>query len=316
MTVRTKITTQARAIAQFTNYRAEISLHDLAPTTYKSYLVCLDHFQSWLEGRPITSQNAKLFLATLRSQGHKPATIRQHYAVIKPLLAHLGIELKLKLRSEHRLPPYHTTDQLAAMLESSSHRSDTHRRLAERDTLIILTLALTGMRKSELINLTRANITRDYIYIRSAKGNKDRTVPLSKQLRAPLELYIYNHHIEPAERIFPLTGNRIYHIIKRCATAAGIDNISPHSLRHYFATTLIESGATLNAVQQLLGHTSIKTTSIYLDLVPRHLQATIAILDRNKKLKAAVSASTSINLTQNDDKKNSTNNEGPKEKRE
>jgi len=291
MRSRVKVTTQARTIAQLSSYRAELSLHDLAPSSYRSYLACLDKFESWLEGHPITAQNAKQFLASLRQQGHKPATIKLHYAVIKPLLAHLGIELKLKLRSEHRLPPYHTTDQLTTMLERSSHRRDTHRALAERDTLIILTLALTGMRRSELAKLTPADITNDYIYLRSAKGNKDRAIPLAKHLRAPLQLYIPNVANKPQQPIFPITPNRIYHIIKRYARLAGIDDISPHSLRHYFATILIERGASLHAVQQLLGHSSIKTTSIYLDLVPQHLQATIAILDRDKKLKVALSTS-------------------------
>jgi len=287
MKTRTRITTQAQAIAQFSAYRAELSLQYLAPSSQRTYLACLDRFQTWLEGRPITAQNAKLFLASLRQQGDKLATIKLYYAVIKPLLAHLGIELKLKLSSEHRLPPYHSTQQLAAMLQLSSHRSDTHRRLAQRDTLIILTLALTGIRKSELANLTPGDITKDYVYIRSAKRNRDRAIPLAKHLRAPLQLYIYNLGIKPPQHIFPISGDRIYHIIKRYALAAGITDISPHSLRHYFATLLIERGASLKAVQQLMGHSSIKTTAIYLDLIPKHLRATIAIFDRDKKLSEA-----------------------------
>ncbi|GAH53383.1 unnamed protein product [marine sediment metagenome] len=66
--------------------------------------------------------------------------------------------------------------------------------------------------------------------------------------------------------------------------------VFPHSLRHYFATLLIERGAPLKAVQELLGHASIKTTAIYLDLIPKHLQATIALFDTEKTLSAALNA--------------------------
>lgn len=289
MKTRTAITTQARTIAQFSDYRAELSLQYLAPNSLRTYLACLNHFQTWLEGRPITTQNARLFLAGFRDHGCRPKTIKIHYTVLKPLLAHIGIELNLKLRTEHHLPPYHTTDQLVAMLRCASSRNDTHRQLADRDTLIILTLALTGIRLSELANLTPANITQGYLLIRHGKGSKDRSIPLAKRLKTPLQLYIYNHPIKPPDRIFPLSANRIYRIIKHYATAAGINDLSPHSLRHYFATILIEKGAPLKAVQELLGHTSIKTTAIYLDMIPKHLQTTIALFDRDKTLLAALS---------------------------
>lgn len=284
----TTITTQATTIAQFLAYSTELSLEDLAQATIQTYQSCLKKFQTWLEERPISVQAAKQFLAELRQRGYSPATIRLHYAVIRPFLEYLGITLKLKLRKPHQLPTYHTTSELTAMLQQSATRSDKWRRLAGRDTLIILMLALTGMRRSELLKLTPRDTSDSFLYIRKAKGEKDRTIPLAGPLRAPLRLYIYNHQIPKNQPIFPITANRLYAIVKHYARAAGYDNITPHSFRHYFATYLIERGAPLKAVQELMGHTSIKTTAIYQDLVPRHLQNTVALFDANQELSTAL----------------------------
>ena len=288
MNTETPITTQAATIAQFSDYLNELFLQDLTRTTTRTYRRCLKRFQSWLEERPISTQMAKLFLADMRQQGLKPATIRLHYAAIRPFLQYHGIPLKLKLSHPHSLPHYHSTDEITAILQQTATRSDKWARLAERDTLMIFMLALTGMRRSELVKLTPKDISDNYLYIRNAKGNKDRTIPLAELLRAPLRLYIYNHRIASSQAIFPITANRLYMIIKRSAAAAGIPGITPHSFRHYFATYLLERGAPLKAIQQLLGHASIKTTAIYQDLIPRHLQATIALFDADRELSTAL----------------------------
>lgn len=288
MTTQTTITTRVNTIAQFSAYSAELSLRDLAQATTQTYQGCLKKFQTWLEERPISVQAAKQFLAEMRQRGYSPATIRLHYAVIHPLLEYLGMSLKLKLRKPHQLPTYHPTSELTAMLQQSATRSDNWRRLAGRDTLIILMLALTGMRRGELLNLTPRDISDSFLYIRKAKGEKDRTIPLAGPLRAPLRLYIYNHNIPKNQPIFPITANRLYAIIKGYSRAAGYDNITPHSFRHYFGTYLTERGAPLKAIQELMGHASIKTTAIYQDLVPKHLQSTVALFDANRELSTAL----------------------------
>jgi len=301
MTTQTTITTRVNTIAQFSAYSAELSLKDLAQATTQTYQSCLKKFQTWLEERPISVQAAKQFLAEMRQRGYSPATIRLHYAVIHPLLEYLGMSLKLKLRKPQQLPTYHPTSELTAILEQSATRSDRWRRLAGRDTLLILMLALTGMRRSELLKLTPRDISDSFLYIRKAKGEKDRTIPLAGPLRAPLQLYIYNHNTPKNQPIFPITANRLYAIVKRHARAAGYDNISPHSFRHYFGTYLTERGAPLKAIQELMGHASIKTTAIYMDLVPRHLQSTIALFDANRELSTALTTTiTHIDLLSNE----------------
>lgn len=290
MKTQPKITTQAKTIAQFSNYLAELSLENLAPATLTTYQAALRHFQTWLQQRPPTTHNAKLFLADMKHRGAKPATIKLHYTVIRSFLAYHRIELKLKFTRPHHLPQYHSTAEITALLDLCPNPKHSHHHLAQRDTLIISMLALTGMRRSELAHLTPGDIAQGYIHIRSGKGDKDRAIPLAKHLINPLNHYIETNHIPPTKRLFPITGHRIYGIVKHYARAAGIHDIGPHSLRHYFATKLIEAGASLNAVQQLLGHASITTTALYLDLIPKHLQSTIAIFDQDEKLSTALTA--------------------------
>lgn len=293
MTTETTITGQATTIAQFSDYQAELLLQDLTPATITSYHRCLNNFQTWLEDRPISVQMAKQFLADMRQRGYKPATIRIHYATIRPFLEYLGIHLKLKLSRPYQLPHYHHTGEVTAMLQQTATRSDKWSRLAERDTLMILMLAFTGMRRSELVKLTPRDIADPFLHIRNAKGHKDRVIPLAQLLRAPLQLYIYNQHIAPNQAIFPITADRLYAIVKRSARAAGFPNISPHSFRHYFATYLLERGAPLKAIQELLGHASIKTTAIYQDLLPSHLRTAIALFDADRELSTALTTTIS-----------------------
>lgn len=295
MTPETDITTQATTIAQFSAYENQLYLQDITPTTTRLYRRCLHNFQTWLEERPVSVQTLKEFLADLRRKGRQPATIKLYYAAIRPFLEYLGMPIKVKLAHPHYLPPYHSTEEITAILRQSTTRSDNWSRLAGRDTLIILMLALTGMRRSELVKLTPADTTDSFLYIRKAKGQKDRTLPLAAPLRAPLHLYISNHQIPKNQPIFPITPSRLYAIVKRHARAAGYNNISPHSFRHYFATYLTERGAPLKAIQQLMGHASINTTAVYQDLVPKHLQSTIALFDANRELSTALT--TTINHT-------------------
>jgi len=288
MTTPTDIATQATTIAQFSGYENQLLLENITGETIRVYRRCLKNYQTWLEERPLSAQTAKEFLADLRRKGRKPATIKLYYAAIRPLLAYLEIPLKLKLSHPHYLPSYHSTEEVTAILEQSATRGDNWNRLAGRDTLLILMLALTGMRRGELVKLTPGDTSDSFLYIRNAKGAKDRVIPLAGPLRAPLRLYIYNHQISKNQPIFPITANRLYAIVKRHARAAGYDNISPHSFRHYFGTYLTERGAPLKAIQELMGHASIKTTAIYMDLVPRHLQSTIALFDANRELSTAL----------------------------
>lgn len=158
-----------------------------------------------------------------------------------------------------------------------------------RNHAIIETLYSCGLRVSELINLKLSDLFFDLDFIKIlGKGNKERLVPISQKAKDEIDLYIetYRNHIsihkEFENYLFlnrrgkKLTRVMIFHIVKELVKRAGITkNISPHSFRHSFATHLVDGGADLRAVQEMLGHESIITTEIYTHLSTGYLKQTI-----------------------------------------
>ena len=269
---------QLESAAAFCDFTAELELRDLNSSTLSAYKQRLRAFQAWLEERPISANAAKQFLAEMRERGYTQKSVKAYYAPIKSLLEHTGLRLKVKFHHQRHLPAYHPTQDIQALLAVADNRTDTWAKLKDRDKLIILVLAYTGLRRAELARLRPCDIAKDYIYVRSGKGDKDRAIPLSDDLREPLSRYIETNNITPGTPIFHVCPKHIYAIIRNYARAAGFD-MSPHALRHYFATALVEKGAPLSAIQQLLGHATIATTAVYLDMVPSHLQGAVSLLN-------------------------------------
>lgn len=158
-----------------------------------------------------------------------------------------------------------------------------------RNKAIIETLYSCGLRVSELINLKISNLFLDDGFIKVVgKGDKQRLVPISKKAIDLIVFYVYNDrkkidiqlnfddYLFLNRRGKPLTRNMIFMIIKDLVKKAEIDkNVSPHTFRHSFATHLVEGGADLRAVQDMLGHESITTTEIYTHIDQSYLRETI-----------------------------------------
>ncbi len=159
----------------------------------------------------------------------------------------------------------------------------------QRNRAILETLYGSGLRVSELINLKISNIYfNENIITITGKGNKQRLVPLGEIAKKHILLYMENHrvHLSPSKahedilflnrRGGKISRQMIFLIIKNLAEKAGINkNISPHTFRHSFATHLVQNGADLRAVQDLLGHASIITTEIYTHLNQEDLRKAI-----------------------------------------
>ncbi len=155
-----------------------------------------------------------------------------------------------------------------------------------RNKAIVETMFSCGLRVSETTNLKISNISFDEMYVKvTGKGNKERLVPISGSALTIIKLY--QDAVRNAQKVKPgyndilflnrnggqLSRVMIFYILKDLAHAAGITkNISPHTLRHSFATSLVEAGADLRAVQQMLGHESITTTEIYTHLDREYLR--------------------------------------------
>ena len=289
--------TQVKNIALLKDYLADLSFQVLSQTTLAKYCQCIESFQTWLGSQPVSAQAAKRFLADLQERGYKPRSVHLYYHAIKPFLEFQGILFKLKFKKPRELPQYHSAQDINSILSLASSRTDNWAKLKQRDTLILLMLALTGVRASELLALRPCDISAEFIFVRKGKGSKDRTIPLAETLAGPLKDYIKTAGITPTARLFPIQRKRLYVIVKQYAMAAGINDVSPHTLRHYFATSLVEHGAQLRAVQELLGHADISTTAIYLDLIPSHLKSSIALLDGSLSISKSESVSISKSLS-------------------
>ena len=157
-----------------------------------------------------------------------------------------------------------------------------------RNRAIIEVLFSCGLRVSELVNLRLSDVYADEQYLRvMGKGSKERLVPISGKALRELTMWFYDRNlmrIKPGEEDYVFLNRRGAHLtrtmilimIKRQAIEAGITKtISPHTLRHSFATSLLEGGADLRAIQAMLGHESIETTEIYTHIDTTSLRRTI-----------------------------------------
>jgi site-specific recombinase XerD len=174
-----------------------------------------------------------------------------------------------------RLPTVLSEDEVAKLIKSAS--SAYHR-------VIITTLYATGMRRAELARLKVEDIDsqRMVIHVRQGKGGKDRDVTLSPRLLEVLrdywkwrkpQVYLFPSLLRPrADK--PITSKTIWYAVREAARRAGIKKrITPHTLRHSWATHLLERGTDLKTIQMLLGHVDLEATTIYLHLSQRHLQS-------------------------------------------
>ena len=254
-----------------------------APRTVEAYRRDLAHLGGAL-GRPVasaTTDDLRTYLAQLRADGLAPATISRRVSAARAFYAH---QVLLGVR----------TDNPAAELESPRRRAKLPRTLspgeaerliaaangvaprALRDRALVELLYGAGLRVSEAVGLERAAIDLDERLVRCVgKGNKERIVPIGRSAAEALRRYLargrpyLDRSLRPElflnARGGPLTRAGAFLIVRRLAEKAGLDpeRVHPHLLRHSFATHLLEGGADLRSVQEMLGHADLATTQIY-----------------------------------------------------
>lgn len=275
----TNTVTQAELTVAIQSYTKRLVARRIQPSTIYKYKQCLTAFQQYLGSNPATEDNATDFFHHLALRGFKPTTSLAYYHALKPFLAALGISIEINIKRRKTLPIYHTPDQVQAILDVISERSDRWRKLKERDALIILVLAYTGMRRSELLSLKIRDINFYSSMLRvTGKGQNQRVIPIAPSIYHQLQEY--THDMQPGDFLFPIQPRRLWKLVSRYARQAGIDNFHPHSLRHYFATQLIEANVSLKEAQELLGHADIQTTAIYIDVLPKHLTNAVSRLPK------------------------------------
>lgn len=243
--------------------------------------------------REVTTDTLRAFAADLFDLGISPRTQARIVSGIKSFFRFLKLEgyldsnPSLLLESpalRRHLPEVLRVDEIDAMIGAI----DMEKAEGQRNRAIMETLYGCGLRVSELINLEISKLYFDEQFIMvHGKGDKERIVPISPQAIREIKDYLPDRTLLPVKRgeeniLFlnrrghRLTRVMIFYIIKQLAEAAGIrKEVSPHTLRHSFATHLLEGGANLRAIQQMLGHEDISTTEIYLHIDRSMLRAEI-----------------------------------------
>lgn len=242
----------------------------------------------------IQEQDIEQFLAYLYDLNVAPHTQARVLSGIKAFYKFLILQNQLEQdptqliaapKLTRKLPDVLTVDEIERLCEAIDHSSPE----GMRNRAIIETLYSSGLRVSELINLTTNNLYFDIGFLKVVgKGNKQRFVPIGQSAIKHIQLYM--DHIRNQLSIAKgndqfvflnrrgkqLTRVMVYTIVKRLAGEAGIiKKVSPHTFRHSFATHLVEGGADLRAVQEMLGHESITTTEIYTHLDMSYLKQVI-----------------------------------------
>jgi integrase len=184
-----------------------------------------------------------------------------------------------------RIEPQLVSDDEIKLLRDALCSKISHRNILERDLLILDTMAMTGLRRGEIVNLTVGDLYfnngKSLLMIRNGKGAKDRCIPLNPTIAHRLKQYITSRN--HSERVFPITARCLSIKIHSWAKKAGIPHIHTHSFRHKFATDLLQKGANIRAVQELLGHTSLSVTERYLAITDENKAWAVGLLDGSSR---------------------------------
>ncbi len=270
-----------------------------SPNTIDAYMRDLDKFLRFLkdEGKDFLSielEDVHHFSALMMDVGIHPVSLSRilsgvrsfyHFLVLSDVLEVNPTELLEFPKKPQHLPDVLSVEEIDAIEDAI----DLSQLEGHRNKAVIETLFSCGLRVSELVNLKLSNLFFDEQFIKvEGKGSKQRLVPISEKAIHELRLYFKSRNtlsipLEYQDYVFvsyrrkkPLTRVMVFLMIKELVAKAGIQKtVSPHTFRHSFATSLLEGGANLRAIQAMLGHESIATTQIYTHIDTSHLREEI-----------------------------------------
>ena len=262
--------------------------------TLSSYLRDVTQYLHWLEGEGVPPEQAaqkdvESYTRFLSAKGKSAATVTRSLASLKSFYSYLIAEGRVSVNPARGLAPAKVERKLPHILTSKEvelflEQPDASDAKGCRDRAMLELLYATGIRVTELISLKVSDLNLPLEYIHCGSEAKSRIIPIGAQAKASLHKYmerVREHMISVPEEeaLFvncngrPMTRQGFWKIIKSYARRAGIEeDITPHILRHSFAAHLIENGADLRSVQEMLGHSDISTTQIYTKLTNQKLK--------------------------------------------
>ena len=267
----------------------------LARNSLESYKRDLRRLEAWANSKNIvlvglTRKDLRGWIANMSREGLAPSTVSRTVSAARGFFRFLMLDGHTKthpaedLDTPQRmayLPQFLTEDQIELLLAEPNVESS----IGLRDRAMLELMYATGLRVSETVSLKVTEIDLNGgLLVCHGKGSKERRVPIGRSAAQWLETYLSKRgragkegdsgHLFVNSAGRPLTRQVAWAAIKRYAARASLTDVSPHTLRHSFATHLLQRGADSRSVQALLGHTDISTTQIYTHITDGHLRAT------------------------------------------
>jgi len=264
----------------------ELQRRNYSPTTIRCYVRVVEDFARYFGKRPdhLTREHMREYhLHLIQKRKLTPKTVGLHIAALRfffvKTLRRPYVQVDLPYpRMPERLPTVLSQEEVARLIDSAKNLLN---------YTMLMTLYATGMRRAELIRLKVEDIDsqRMIVHIRQGKRNRDRDVPLTPKLLQTLreywrwmkpKTYLFPGMVDNWRADKPMTSKCVWMAVRDAAERAGIGKrVSPHTLRHCFATHLLENGTDLCTIQMLLGHVDLESTAVYLHVSRRHLQAVV-----------------------------------------
>jgi integrase/recombinase XerD len=257
-------------------YLAHLLARNRSPRTVKTFRSLLARFLEFVGERRIsevTTWDVDAFLAKLRASGYEERSIYTAAVAVKRFMEYLGLRENLRgfelPKRPSELPRYLTPEEVQAMIDAAGNL---------RDKLIVSLLYCTGVRVSELVGIRVSDVDLEEGSIRvRGKGGRERVVFFDSRTRQLLAEYLPT--VKGCEYLFPARGGEghmhyvtVERIIRKLAKAAGLKKrVTPHVLRHSFATISLAKGMDVREIQELLGHASLRSTQIYTHVVKQRL---------------------------------------------
>jgi integrase/recombinase XerD len=269
----------------------ELERRNYSESTTRAYTATITDFARYFNTPPdqLGPEQIREYLAHLfRDRKLADNTVNQRvgalrFFYIKTLKQSWNIEETPYPKKSIHLPVILSQDEVTRLIESA---------LTPFHRTILMTLYATGVRRAELTHLKIADIDspRMVIHVQGGKGRKDRDVMLSPNLLEALRQHYRSLRRKPEKWLFPggrwhtadypIDAKVFWYACREAAQRAGIEkNLHPHTLRHCFATHLLEAGTDLRTIQMLLGHRDLKETTVYLHVSQRHLNSASSPLD-------------------------------------
>jgi len=261
-----------------------LKLKGCSPRTIESYIFFLRPFLELIDNpETISLEGMESFQASLvgrYSNKSRALAVSSLRFFFKRIVDRPDLFVKLEVpKKERKLPSVLSVQEIQRLIDSTDF---------SKSKLMIKLLYSSGLRVSELVNLKLKEIELDENigWVRGGKGGKDRMFKIANALTKEIQNYMdknpYNQYLFSKEK--PISTRNVQQIVKKSAEKAGINKkVTPHTLRHSFATHLLDEGENLLVIQNLLGHESLDTTKIYTHISQEQIKKVVSPLDNLKK---------------------------------